>query len=81
VTTFVAQNGWQQFMKDWDAIIVIEVSEALIRQAGELAGSTYYADTMQSTWLRPFSGNKRQVNLWLSQLLTGSYGEQGNKKA
>jgi predicted nucleic acid-binding protein len=37
ITKSVAQNGWQQFMKDWNSIIVIEVSEALIRQAGDLA--------------------------------------------
>lgn len=37
ITKTVAQTGWQQFMKDWHSIIVIEVSEALIRQAGDLA--------------------------------------------
>jgi uncharacterized protein len=37
ITKSVAQAGWQQFIKDWNSIIVIDVSESLIRQAGNLA--------------------------------------------
>lgn len=37
ITKTVAQKGWQQFTTDWYSLIVFDLSEALIKQAGDLA--------------------------------------------